>query len=92
MTEPAPRWGRTSLVVAWAVLSHPSLAPSALGALRRLAPPRWWGRAPFLPLPAPAYWRFRLKTAFGDDASARLSVRDVTSYLRWCRETRRSGT
>jgi hypothetical protein len=50
-------------VVAWAVLSHPSLAPSAFGAVRRLAAPGWWTRAPFLPLPAPDYWRFRLQTA-----------------------------
>jgi hypothetical protein len=74
--------------VARAVLSHPSLAPSAFGAVRRLAAPGWWARAPFLPLPAPEYWRFRLQTAYGDDATARLSTRDVTSYLRWCRQTR----
>jgi hypothetical protein len=74
--------------VAWAVLSHPALAPSAVGALRRLARPGWWRRAPFLPVPAAGYWQFRLRTAFGDDVSARLSVGDVTSYLRWCRQTR----
>jgi hypothetical protein len=74
--------------VARAVLAHPALGPSAFGALHRLAAPGWWRRPPFLPLPAPAYWRFRLRTAFGDDASARLTVGDVTSYLRWCRRTR----
>jgi hypothetical protein len=88
VSERPPRWVRTSLVVARAVLSHPGLAPSAVGALRRLAAPGWWGRAPFLPLPGADYWQFRLRTAFGDDASAHLSVQDVTSYLRWCRQTR----
>jgi hypothetical protein len=39
-------------------------------------------------VPAAGYWQFRLRTAFGDDVSARLSVGDVTSYLRWCRQTR----
>jgi hypothetical protein len=78
--------------VAAAVLSHPSLVPSAFGALRRLAAPRWWTRPPFLPLPAPAYWQFRLRTAFGDDASARLAASDVTSYLLWCRQTRSRPT
>jgi len=79
-------------VVARAVLLHPGLAPSAFGALVRLARPGWWRRAPFLPLPGAAYWSFRLRTAFGDDPSVRLSVGDVTSYLRWCRQTRPEPT
>jgi len=49
------------------VLRHPGLWVGALGAMVRLAPSGWWRRAPFLPLPDPAYWRFRLVTAYGGD-------------------------
>jgi hypothetical protein len=88
VSRTGPGWSRTTVLVARAVLVHPSLTPAALGALRRMAPPGWWRRPPYLPVPAPEYWRFRLKTAFGDDQEAALSVADVTAYLRWCRQTR----
>ena len=36
-----------------------------------LAPDGWWRRPPHLPLPDPAYLRFRMVTAHGGDGSAR---------------------
>jgi hypothetical protein len=73
-----------------AVLRHPTLWPTAIGQAFRLAPTGWWRRAPFLPLPDPAYLAFRLETQYGRDAEP--SGDDVISYLRWCRdEARRRG-
>ena len=70
-----------------AVAVRPRLWPAALRQIRRLAVPGWWRRPPFLPLPAPAYLRFRMQTAYGDP-DARPAVEDVLSYLRWCRSWR----
>ncbi len=85
----AIRWRRDAAVVARAVLAHPGLWWAALGAVRRLARRGWWRRAPFVPLPGEAYWRFRLVTAYGGDGDgAELTRADVVSYLRWCQRSR----
>ena len=78
--------GRTKAAIAavWAVAPRPRLWLEALAAAARLAPRGWWRRFPFLPLPDPAYWRFRMSTAFGEDWSGRPSAHDVVSYLEWC--------
>jgi hypothetical protein len=69
-----------------AVLRRPDLWWAALGALRRLAVPGWWHRAPFLPVPDPRLWDFRMVTAYGS-ADADPESTDVVSYLEWCRST-----
>jgi hypothetical protein len=68
--------------------ARPTLWPAAFGALRRLAPQRWWRRPPFLPVPDAAYWRFRMETAYGNDAPGRPSAEDIVDYLRWCQRSR----
>jgi hypothetical protein len=75
---------RAAVTTARAVVARPRLWPEAVATARRLAPQRWWRRFPFLPLPDPAYWRFRMSTAFGDDWSGRPSTADVVAYLEWC--------
>jgi hypothetical protein len=81
-------------LAAWAVARHPSLWPTAVGQLRRMTPPRWWRRPPFLPVPDRAYLEFRLHTMYGDERAAP-DADDVVAYLRWCRafprEKARSG-
>ena len=67
-----------------AVAVRPGLWPVAVVQARRLAAPGWWRRWPPLPLPDPAYLRFRLQTAFGDTGAAPAPA-DVVAYLRWCR-------
>jgi hypothetical protein len=52
-----------------------------------LAVPGWWRHWPPLPVPDPAYFRFRMLTAYGD-AEADPEPRDVLAYLRWCRSYR----
>ncbi len=83
------RWVRDARVVLRAVFTHPSLWWTAAGAVLRLARRGWWHRAPFLPLPGEAYWRFRLVTAYGGDGEGEtLTSSDVVDYLRWCRKSR----
>lgn len=66
-----------------AVARHPTLWPTAARQLLVLAEPGWWRRSPHLPLPAPAYLRFRLQTAYGDDREP--DPADLVTYLHWCR-------
>ena len=79
---------------AWvrAVAARPWLWPAAVVTSLRLAPRGWWRRWPPVPLPDPAYLRFRLVTNYGGDGSGDLDPADVVSYLEWCRRAgRRRG-
>ncbi|MFL6204505.1 MAG: hypothetical protein ACJ739_04070 [Acidimicrobiales bacterium] len=67
------------------MLPHPSLWFTALRQAGRLAPAGWWRHAPFLPLPAPAYLRFRMETAYGGSGDQLPEPDDLVTYLRWCR-------
>jgi len=69
-----------------ALLRAPALWATALRQLGRLAPQGWWRRPPFLPLPDPAYLRFRLETAYGGAGDRAPTAEDVVTYLRWCRD------
>ena len=73
-------------VLAASLLRRPDLWWSALGALRRLAAPGWWRDRPYLPLPDPDLWSFRMTTAYGR-ADADPDPEDVISYLVWVRAT-----
>ncbi|MGQ0520600.1 MAG: hypothetical protein ACT4PX_05545 [Actinomycetota bacterium] len=77
------------LAAAGAVAARPHLWPTAVRQAALLAPPGWWRRRPFLPLPDPGYLAFRLETMYGGEAPAP-HAGDVVAYLRWCRSYRRS--
>ena len=47
---------------------------------------RWWARPPFLPLPDREYLRWRMYTAYADEAAVP-PVDDVVRFARWRRET-----
>ncbi len=79
---------RWMLGTAVAVLRHPELWREGIRAGVRLAAPGWWRRAPFLPLPAPAYVKFRAVTNHGGDGSAPPTPDEVLAYLKWCRSMR----
>ncbi len=66
-----------------AIARHPTLWLVALRQGARLIPPRWWTRAPFLPVPSRDYVRFRSVTQYGDP-DRRPEPDDVVQYLRWC--------
>ena len=63
---------------------RPGLWRVAVAQALRLAAPGWWRRWPPLPLPDPAYLRFRLQTAYGDPDRGP-GPEDVVAYLEWCR-------
>jgi hypothetical protein len=46
----------------------------------------WWRQAPFLPLPDRAYLRWRMYTAYGDEAAVP-PLEDVIRFARWRRQT-----
>lgn len=99
MTPRSPRGLTASAANALvrAVLRRPDLWWAALGALRRQAVPGWWRTRPYLPVPDPRLWDFRMVTAYGS-TDADPQATDVISYLEWCRSTkghcriRRGGT
>ncbi|MGH9032584.1 MAG: hypothetical protein ACRDZV_10700 [Acidimicrobiia bacterium] len=66
------------------VARRPGLWPTAAIQARRIVPPRWWRRAPFLPVPPRQYVRFRLRTQYGPTGEPEPG--DVVTYLEWCRE------
>jgi hypothetical protein len=73
--------------LARAVALRPGLWSTALRQLWALAPNGWWRRRPWLPVPDPAYLRFRLVTQYGDAAHPP-EPQDVVTYLHWCRAYR----
>jgi hypothetical protein len=68
------------------VVWRPDLWWTALGVVRRLAAPGWWGAPPHLPLPDRRLWEFRMVTAYGSPDADPDPV-DLLSYLEWCRAT-----
>jgi len=88
MSRPGTRSNRALVVGAARVLvAHPTLWPTAARQVARMVAPRWWRRPPFLPLPDPAYVRFRLETQYGGAAS--VDPDDLIAYLEWCRTSDR---
>jgi hypothetical protein len=67
-----------------ALLAHPSLWSTAVRQVVLLAPAGWWRETPHLPLPDPAYLRFRMQTAYGDPTHEPEPA-DIVTYLHWCR-------
>ena len=70
--------------VASAVLVRPGLWSVAVRQVFWMAGRHWWRRWPFLPVPAPAYARFRAITQYGDPDAAP-TVDDVVTWLSWVR-------
>lgn len=67
-----------------AVARRPGLWGIALRQALRLAPPGWWHRFPFLPLPDAKYARMRAVIQYGDENHP-ADVADVLKYLAWCK-------
>lgn len=94
MSDPGAAPARPALDRRWlvgaagAVARHPSLWATAVRQAAVLASPGWWRRRPFLPLPAPDYFRFRIQTAYGGAGDQAPDPADLVTYLRWCRAQR----
>jgi len=65
---------------------NPRLALDLLKAAWAFRRRHWWRRPPFLPLPDSEYLRWRMYTAYADEAAVP-PVDDVIRFARWRRET-----
>ena len=81
----AMTWTRLSLQLIARSCLHPGLALDLLCVAWRFRDRSWLRHAPFLPLPAREYVRWRMHTAYGH-ADTVPPVEDVIRYARWaCR-------
>ncbi len=91
MTSP-PRgsWTALTFTLATRALVRPRLALDLLATAWAFRRRGWWLRLPLLPLPDPTYLRWRMYTAYGDEAAVP-PARDVERFARWRRELLRLG-
>jgi hypothetical protein len=82
---PRETWLRLTLALLLRALGKPRAAVDLLALAWAFRRRRWWARAPFLPLPDPAYLAWRLHTAYGEARSVP-PVEDVLRFARWRRE------
>jgi hypothetical protein len=75
-------WGRLTAHLVGAALRHPPLAVDLLRVAWRFRARGWYARFPFLPLPARAYVRWRMTTAYGDPDIVP-PAEDIIRYARW---------
>ena len=81
-------WPSVVLTLALRSLRHPALGVALLRTGWRFRRHGWWHRFPFLPLPATEYVRWRMHTAYGDDAHVP-APNEIERYARWA--ARRGG-
>lgn len=75
-------WTRLTMRLAWRAVRDPRLAAALLRVAWRFRRREWYRRPPFLPLPSADYIRWRMYTAYGNDAAVPPSE-DVVRYARW---------
>jgi len=87
--SPAPAsWGGLVVALSLRALINPRLAFALLRTVWAFRRRAWWRIPPFLPAPDPVYLRWRMFTAYGDEAAVP-PPRDVIAFARWRRETMR---
>jgi hypothetical protein len=79
-------WPSLALRLCWRGLLSPRLGLDLLKTAWAFRHRRWWSRPPFLPLPDRDYLRWRMYTAYADEAAVP-PVNDVIRFARWRRET-----
>lgn len=85
---PRRTWARLTLELIPRAVINPRLAIDLLRTAWAFRRREWWRIAPFLPIPDRDYLRWRMYTAYGDDAAVP-PARDVIGFARWRRETMR---
>ncbi len=78
-------WTRLALRLASRCVLHPRLALDLWSMLWAFRARDWYRRAPFLPLPPREYVRWRMYTAYGDEAAVP-PVEDVIRFAQWRRK------
>jgi hypothetical protein len=81
----ANSWGALTIRLAGRALVHPRLALDLLRTAWAFRRRRWWAAPPFVPLPDRDYLRWRMYTAYGDEAAVP-PADDVVRFARWRRE------
>ena len=76
------------MALLWRAIRNPRLASDLLATGWAFRRKQWWRTAPYLPVPDPTYLRWRMYTAYGDEAAVP-PVADVIRFARWRRETMR---
>lgn len=79
-------WSRLVLSLAGRALLSPRLALDLLRTGWAFRRRHWWRIAPFLPVPDRSYLRWRMYTAYGDEAAVP-PVDDVVRFAAWRRRT-----
>jgi len=79
-------WSALSFSLALRAVVNPRLALDLLRTAWAFRQRRWWARFPWLPLPDQTYLRWRMYTAYGDEAAVP-PAEDVIRFARWRRET-----
>ena len=75
-------WLRLTLTLVVRGILDPRVGVALLRMAWRFRRRGWWRRAPFLPVPARDYLRWRLHTAYGDDVVVP-PADDVIRLARW---------
>lgn len=86
--SPDRTWSGLLLALTGRAVLSPRLALDLLRTGWAFRHREWFRRAPFLPLPDPVYLRWRMYTAYADEATVP-PVEDVVRFARWRRETMR---
>jgi hypothetical protein len=81
-------WTRLSLALLGRAVVNPRLARALLVVSWRFRDRHWYRKAPFLPVPARSYTRWRMHTAYGDPDTVP-SVEETIRYVRWAAGERR---
>jgi len=75
-------WLRLASALTLRALVNPLLAVDLLRVAWRFRHRHWYKRFPFLPLPAQSYVKWRMYTAYGDEAAVP-AVHEVIAFARW---------
>ena len=78
-------WRSLLLALVARALVNPRVAWDLLALAWAMRRRDWYRTTPFLPLPPADYVRWRLYTAYGDEAAVP-PVRDVLRFARWRRD------
>lgn len=78
-------WGSLTIRLVGRALINPRLAIDLLRTAWAFRRRQWWAQPPFLPLPDRSYLRWRMYTAYGEEAAVPPS-QDVIRFARWRRE------
>ena len=82
----AQTWSSLTADLVWRGILNPRLALDLLRTAWAFRRRRWWARPPYLPLPDRDYLRWRMYTAYADEAAVP-PAEDVVRFARWRRET-----